>query len=109
MQKGTNWLKSKKLYLHIRSAGILLIPVVLYLIPLDWLKNQQSICLFKFITGKECYGCGISRAVLSALHFHFDDAFTFNRLFVIVLPILIYLWVKLIWSIKVQYKILNLL
>jgi hypothetical protein len=88
----TYWLKSKKLRQYIKSTGILLIPVALYIVPLNWLYNQHSICLFKNLTGLDCYGCGMTRAILSALHFHFESAFYYNKLFVIVLPLLIYIW-----------------
>ncbi|TAL40628.1 MAG: DUF2752 domain-containing protein [Methylovulum sp.] len=94
MQKETYWLKDKKPYLIIKITGILLIPVVLYFMPLDWLINQHSICLFKNITGNECYGCGMTRALLSAIHFQFENAFHYNKLFLIVLPLLIYIWAK---------------
>jgi hypothetical protein len=78
------------------GIGILLIPVVMYFVPLEWLKNQHSICLFRNLTGHDCYGCGMTRAIFSALHFRFDDAFHFNRLYVVVLPLLVYIWAKTI-------------
>jgi hypothetical protein len=79
---------------QIKSAGILLIPVALYFVPVHWLEQQHSVCLFKNITGNDCYGCGITRAILSALHFQFGNAFQYNKLFVFVLPIRIYIWIK---------------
>ncbi len=92
MLKVTYWSEDKKLYRLITSIGILTIPVILYLIPLEWLKNQQSICLFKNLIGNECYGCGMIRAIISAIHFQFVNAFQYNKLYIIVLPILIYIW-----------------
>jgi hypothetical protein len=76
-------------------------------IPLEWLKNQHSICLFKNITGHECYGCGMTRAYLSAMHFHFADAILYNKLFLIVLPLLIYIWAKKLVNLW-PWKILTL-
>ena len=76
----------------------MLIPVVLYFLPLDWLKNQHSICLYKNLTGHECYGCGMTRAILSALHLQFENAFHYNKLFIIILPLLIYIWAKTIFD-----------
>lgn len=58
------------------------------------MKDHNSICLYKNITGHECYGCGMTRAVLSAIHFKFADAYNYNRLVLIVLPVLTYLWAK---------------
>ena len=88
------WLKDKKLIRFLKCAGVLIIPVVFYFVPLDWLNKQHSICLYKNITGHECYGCGMTRAILSAIHLQFRTAYEFNKLFIIVLPLLVYLWAK---------------
>jgi hypothetical protein len=82
--------------------GILLIPVAIYFIPLEWLKNQHTICLFKNITGHECWGCGMTRAIFSAIHFRFYDAWHFNKLFPVVLPLLIYIWAKRVLSLLTE-------
>jgi hypothetical protein len=104
MQKGIYWLKNKKLLLKIKITGILLIPVVFFIIPIQWLEKQHSVCLFKLITGRECYGCGMTRAVLSALHFNFSNAFKYNNLIVIVLPLLIFIWVDLLLKTRASFK-----
>jgi hypothetical protein len=75
-------------------SGLLLLPVILYAVPLEWLKDQHSICLFKYFTGKECYGCGMTRAVLSVIHFQFENALKYNKLILIVFPLLVYIWGK---------------
>ena len=94
MPRDIYWSEDKKLFKRIKFIGLLLFPIILFFIPLEWLKNQHSICLFKSITGHECYGCGMTRAILSAIHFHFADAFLYNKLYLIVLPVLIYVWAK---------------
>jgi hypothetical protein len=76
------------------TAGILLVPVILYLIPLDWIKDQHSICIYKNITGNECIGCGMTRAILSVIHFQFENAYYYNKLIIIVFPLLVYIWIK---------------
>jgi hypothetical protein len=97
-------LKNNKIYLKIKIAGILLIPALLFFIPIQWLEKQNSVCIFKLITGKECYGCGMTRAVLSVLHFNFCNAFNFNKLVVIVLPLLIYIWVDLLLKTRASFR-----
>jgi len=77
---------------------VIMIPFFLYLVPLEWLVKQHTICIYKNITGRDCYGCGITRAVLSVLHFDFEKAFNYNRLIIIVFPLLIYIWIKTIIS-----------
>jgi len=87
-------LKDKKGFKFFLSIGILLIPVAMYFVPLEWIKSQHSICLFRNLTGHECWGCGMTRAMFSAIHFKFRDAVNFNRLCPVVIPLLIYIWVK---------------
>lgn len=84
----------KKFYYFI----ILTIPITLFIIPFDWISNQHSICLFKNIFGLDCYGCGITRAVLSGMHFNFRSAFEYNKMVILVLPLLTYTWIKTVIS-----------
>lgn len=41
-----------------------------------------------------CFGCGITRAVISGVQFNFTNAVAYNKWVVIVLPLLIYKWFK---------------
>jgi len=92
MPKEINWLKSKRLK-QIVYFGILFFPITIYLVPFTWIEHQHSVCLYKNFTGHECFGCGMTRAIFSALHFQFIIAFNYNKLFVVVLPLLIYVWI----------------
>lgn len=67
-------------------------PIVLFMVPLDWLNKQPTICLVKNIFGINCFGCGITRAVISGVQLNFTKAFEYNKMVIIVLPILIYVW-----------------
>ena len=72
-----------------------MIPIVLYFLPLNNILHQQhSICIYKNITGRDCYGCGITRAILLVMHLQIEYALKYNKMVVIVLPILFYVWVK---------------
>lgn len=73
---------------------VFVLPIFLYFIPVDWLNKQHTICLFKNIFGIDCYGCGITRATLSALQFDFVNAYHYNKMIVVVFPLLIYVWFK---------------
>lgn len=46
-------------------------------------------CPLKLTTGFECAGCGVQRALHELLHFRFLEAFKYNPLFVISIPILL--------------------
>jgi len=86
--------RSNRIFNKLSFSIILVLPVLLYLVPLDWLNKQHTICLFKNIFGIDCYGCGITRAVLSGLHLNFEDAINYNIMVIIVLPLLIYIWIR---------------
>lgn len=47
-------------------------------------------CPFHYLTGYYCPGCGSQRAIHSLLHARFSDAFGFNPLMLLSLPIVIY-------------------
>ncbi len=85
------WLSASK----IRLGCLLALPAVLYAIPLERItQGGHSICLFKNLLGRECWGCGMTRAIFSLLHFEFQAAWEYNRLVVVVAPLLAYLYIK---------------
>lgn len=72
----------------------IILPFILFFIPLEWLNKQHSICLIKNIFGVECYGCGITRAIISGIQLDFTKAIEYNKMVIIVLPLFIYEWFK---------------
>ena len=58
--------------------------------------SSRTLCLWKNLTGHDCLGCGITRAFHALFHFHFREAFEYNNLIVIVAPLMLFLWFKLI-------------
>lgn len=70
------------------------IPFFLLLLPATYFDTGQALCPSKLLLDKECPGCGITRSVQHAIHFDFKEAWDFNKLIIIVLPLLIYFWVK---------------
>ena len=79
----------------------LLLLLLLYNIPIK-AKFLENICLIKFLTGKECWNCGMTRAFLSTLHLEFYSAYEFNHNIIIVFPLTIgiylYSWYKYIFE-----------
>jgi hypothetical protein len=69
-------------------------PIVLWLLPASFFDEGQSLCLSVLLLDKECYGCGITRAIQHFIHFDFQTAWNFNKLVVIVAPILFFVWLK---------------
>jgi hypothetical protein len=80
-----------------RRAGniaIVVAPLPLFFLPIEWLQGEGTLCLFTNVFGVECYGCGITRAVVSAVQLHFREAWEYNRLIVVVFPLLIHIWAR---------------
>ena len=79
----------------------LMLLTLLYIIPINS-KLLDNICLFKFITGKPCFNCGMTHAFLSLLHFNFNKAYEFNHNVIIVFPLTVivylYSWLKYIFK-----------
>jgi len=58
----------------------IVIPVVLFFIPVSLLDSLPSVCLFRNLT--------------SVLHLRFDDAFGYNKLIVLVFPLSLFLFIR---------------
>lgn len=63
---------------------------LLYL-PANYFDEGQSICLSVLLLDTQCYGCGMTRGVQHLLHGNFHEAYHFNKLSFIVLPLAVFL------------------
>jgi hypothetical protein len=84
-----------------KTSGYVLLPLVLLVLPADFFDQGQSLCLSKLLAGIECYGCGMTRAMMHLIHLDVQGAAGFNKLCFIVFPVLSVLWVQ--WFLK-DYK-----
>lgn len=66
-------------------------------------------CYFHEITGLECTGCGITRAIYSLMHLNIVSAIKFNALFVFSLPLFLYCILKKIQDNDFKIKLVPLL
>lgn len=98
----------KKIVFYTRNIITIIAPFVLLLLPSDFFDNGESICLSKSLAGIECYACGLTRATMHFIHFEFQKAWEYNKLVVIVIPMLFPLWLKAIYEIQ-NKKLPNLL
>ena len=72
-----------------------LLSAFVYLIPRQWLFDEgYTLCLFHNIMGQECWGCGMTRALASVAYLDFQAAWGYNRIVVVVAPLLLYIWLK---------------
>ena len=78
-----------------RAITVGLLPAFVYFAPREWLFDEgHTLCLFRNVTGQECWGCGMTRALASLAYLDFQAAWEYNRLVVVVAPLLLYIWVK---------------
>lgn len=66
---------------------LLVLPIVLLILPVDFFDSGESICLSVVLANTECYGCGMTRAIMHLIHFDFTGAWEFNKLSFIVFPL----------------------
>lgn len=78
--------------------------IVLLILPADFFDTGQSICISVLLLNKQCYACGLTRAIQHLIHLDFKSAYAYNWLSFLVLPLIIYLlttdFVKLIKEIR---------
>jgi len=87
-------MKSALLTLPGKVGIYILLPLTLITIPTSWLEGRRSICLFRNLFGIQCPGCGMVKAISSIFHGDFKRAFHYNKLIVIVFPLLCYTWLR---------------
>lgn len=87
---------SENIIEKLKLLALFALPLLFYLLPEKSIYEGQSICLFVNLFGVECFGCGMTRAIYSAMHLDFETALSYNRLVVVVLPMLMCVWVSLI-------------
>jgi len=79
-----------------KLAIIIILSIIFYCIPKDYLGGTYPICLFRILFNINCIGCGTTRAVWSILHLRFYEAIEYNKLIIITFPLLsgsILLWI----------------
>lgn len=83
--------------------GILLVVLgIFYLKVLSPVFNIHIPCVFNAITGYDCPGCGMTRASLALLDGQFYQAFRWNMLIFILIPLLS---VYFLLTKKVKYQV----
>jgi hypothetical protein len=77
-------------------------PVVLLLLPADFFDHGRSMCLSVLLFNRQCPACGMTRACMHLIHRDFEDAYAYNMMSFIVMPLLCIVWVQ--WFIK-EFKL----
>lgn len=84
--------KEKKTIFSKIKLGLLFLPAILIFLPANFFDNGQTVCISKLLLNVECFGCGMTRAIQHAIHLEFKTAYQYNKLVVIVLPLLLYVY-----------------
>ena len=66
--------------------------------------GEKSICFFRLLIGIPCPGCGMTRALCSALHLNFEKAFLFHPLWPLVPPAAVYVLYKALKRQKIKER-----
>ncbi|MGK0366622.1 MAG: hypothetical protein ACI85O_003697 [Saprospiraceae bacterium] len=83
-------------------AALIIFPIVLWIMPADFFDSSDLIlCPSRLFFDFECYGCGLTRAIMHLHHFDFEEALYFNGFSYFMYPAFISVW--FIW-IKTAYQ-----
>tara|TARA_B110000285_G_scaffold72347_1_gene83342 strand:+ start:343 stop:639 length:297 start_codon:yes stop_codon:yes gene_type:complete len=83
----------KDFTLKIYYIGLLIGPIVLFVLPASFFDTGKSVCLSVALLDQECYGCGMTRGLQHLIHGEVKEAHEFNKLSSFVLVVLIVLWI----------------
>jgi len=85
---------------------LILLPVLGWIMPSDFFDKEGLIlCPSKLFFDIECFGCGMTRAVMHFHHLELGAAIYYNALVIIIYPLLLFIWGQMLW--KLVIKILN--
>jgi hypothetical protein len=86
----------KIVWLYTKIAGLIALPIILWILPSDYFDTGQSFCISVLFFNTKCYACGMTRAIMHIMHGNFQIAWSYNKLSFVVFPLLIMLWTKLL-------------
>lgn len=97
-------MKKGKLISGVTIAVMILTPVVLLVLPVNYFDNGTTLCPSKRFFDIECPGCGMTRAIMHLIHFDLESALYYNSLSLIVAPVLAAWWCWQIWKMATGWK-----
>jgi len=92
-----------------RIIRLSMMPIILIVVLVDQIAIDENLpnCLFKYFLGIECWGCGMTRAILELCKFNLQGALALNSLSPIVLILIFLIFCKEFFN-KRYMKWLNL-
>ncbi|HTF03212.1 MAG TPA: DUF2752 domain-containing protein [Bacteroidia bacterium] len=95
---------ARKIALLIIISVMIIGPIGLMIIPYDYFDYGESICPSKLLFDSECPGCGTTRATMRLFHFRFAEAWEFNRLSFITVPLMGFFYVRIIINLSKKLR-----
>jgi hypothetical protein len=77
-----------------RILFLLILPILIRQVDYHSTNEHFTFCLFRNITGRDCYGCGVLRGLSAFLHLDFRMAFHVNKLNLVTIPLLSVIYLK---------------
>ena len=84
---------------RLRLAALLATALAAVCLPAGLLDGAPSLCLIRAAGGTWCPGCGMSRALWHLAHGEIVAAFAFNRLVVVIAPLLAWVALRWVWRV----------
>ena len=79
---------------------LMIIPIFLWIVPAGQFDDTGVIiCPSRFIFDIECFGCGMTRAVLHMHHGDFEQAVYYNVFVLLIYPLLVGFWLYWMYNI----------
>ncbi len=95
----------KKWFYWVWLVALISLPAVLLLLPADFFDEGETLCPSKRFFDVECWGCGMTRAVMHFLHLDFETALYYNPGSFLVTPVMGIIWVRwLVQTIKAVWR-----
>lgn len=82
-----------------------MLALALMILPADFFNDGPALCLSVLLFNMECYACGLTRACMHLIHFQFEEALAFNRLAVVVFPLVAFAYAREAWR---HFRIIRL-
>lgn len=79
-------------FISIKIILLLLLPMLIRNIDYHAAGDHFSFCLFKNITGRDCYGCGLLRGISACMHFDLRMMIRLNRLNTVTIPLITWIY-----------------
>ena len=86
----------KTVWVAAKLAICVAAPVFFLAVPPRVVESGPTLCLWKLLLGRPCPGCGMTRALSHLAHGHFALAWGYNKLIVVVFPLLCVLWLSFV-------------